>query len=641
MSNQALALTVLLLPAAGAVLLAGRGWRLPRVFTVIIGPGVVWASFVVVLALFFSNAQGDFTYWTWIKSGTFVVPFNILIDHLSLFMCLVITGVGGLIVTYAVGYMEHEDDPSYARFFTYMDIFIFSMLLLVLAGDFIFLIIGWALVGLSSYLLIGFWYQRRSAVLAARKAFVMNVIGDVGMILGTFVLFVQFHQVTYAGVFRPFGNPQNCIDFCANGKLPGLNDSPTIELAAFLLLVGAIAKSAQLPLHTWLPDAMEGPTPVSALIHAATMVTAGVYLVARMHPVYDVAAYAHGAVAIIGAVTALFAATIAIVQVDIKRVLAYSTMSQIGYMFLAVGIGAYSAGMFHLLSHAFFKALLFLAAGNVIHAMRDEQDMRKFGGLWGQMRPTSISFLVGSLSLVGMIPLVGFFSKEGILGLAFSKPDASLAQIVWLIGAVTALLTGLYTGRMWWLAFWGKPSPQRPVEHPHEAPPVMLVPVAILAVLATVGGFIQTTALGFGPSVVTGYLSSVVGPQPWEDTGAAIGIGLLTMVVATTLFVAAMRIRPLSARFPVAQRLLEHKYYFDEIYDATFVRTMDWLAGFLQRDIETPVIDGAVVETGALARWGAAELSLTQSGYFRNYVLVFVVGALAVAGVVLLTRAFS
>jgi NADH-quinone oxidoreductase subunit L len=625
MSNQTLALLILLFPAAGALLLAGRGWRLPRAFTVIIGPGVVWASFVCTLALFFGKASGDFTYWTWIKSGTFQVPFNLLIDNLSIFMCLVITGVGGLIVTYSVGYMEHEDGPSYARFFCYMDIFVLSMLMLVLAGNFVFLIVGWALVGLSSYLLIGFWYQRHSAVVAARKAFVMNVIGDAGMILGAFIVFAQFHSVAYAPVFKAIPRA----------------DSGILELAAFLFLVGAVAKSAQLPLHTWLPDAMEGPTPVSALIHAATMVTAGVYLVARLHPIYDVAVYAHGAVAIIGAVTALFAATIAIVQVDIKRVLAYSTMSQIGYMFLAVGIGAYSAGLFHLLSHAFFKALLFLAAGSVIHAMHDEQDMRKYGGLWGQMRPTSVTFLVGSLSLVGVFPFVGFFSKEQILGAAFSKPDDAAVLLLWFIGFVTALITGFYTGRMWWLSFWGKPSPQRPVEHPHEAPLVMMVPVAILAVLATVGGFIQTRALGFGPAAVSDFLASVVGPVRWEGGGAEIALTLVTMLLATGLFVGAMRIRPWSAYVPWAQRLLERKYYFDEIYDAVFVRPLDWFAGFALRDIEKPVIDGAVIETGALTRWGASELSLTQSGYFRNYVLVFVVGAVAVAGVLLLARTFT
>ncbi|TMD33414.1 MAG: NADH-quinone oxidoreductase subunit L [Chloroflexi bacterium] len=632
MSTSTIALLILIFPATGAILLAGRGWRLPRIVTVIVGPGVVWASFVATLILFSNNLSGGFTYWTWIKSGSFEVAFNILIDNLSIFMCLVITGVGGLIVSYAVGYMEKEDDASYARFFTYMDVFVFSMLLLVLAGNFIFLIVGWALVGLSSYFLIGFWYHRRSAVLAARKAFVMNVIGDVGMILGTFVVFVNYHSVTYAGVFN---------------HLTSLGpDTWQLELAAFLLLVGAVAKSAQLPLHSWLPDAMEGPTPVSALIHAATMVTAGVYLVGRMHPIYDVAVYAHGAVAIIGAVTALFAATIAIVQTDIKRVLAYSTMSQIGYMFLAVGIGAYTAGFFHLLSHAFFKALLFMAAGSVIHAMHDEQDMRKYGGLFRQLPRTSWSFLIGSLSLVGVIPFVGFFSKEQILGAAFSKPDASLALAVWVFGFITALVTGFYTGRMWWMSFAGKPSPDRPVEHPHEAPPVMLVPVLILALLATIGGFIQTRALGFGPHLVDDFLQAAAGKQSWEGGGSEVVATFVTMILASVLFLAAYRIyiqrawKPWSAVVPWAQRLLERKYYFDEIYDYMFVRAMDGLARVGLRYVEQPVIDGIVVGTGELAEAEAHNLSLTQTGYFRNYVLVFVAGAVVVA-ILLLARVSS
>jgi NADH-quinone oxidoreductase subunit L len=637
MSNQTLALLVLLFPAAGALLLAGRGCRLPRMFTILVGPGVVWASFVVTLALFFGKVSGDFTYWTWIKSGSLEVPFNLLVDNLSIFMCLVITGVGGLIVTYSVGYMEHEDGPSYARFFTYMDVFIFSMLLLVLAGNFVFLIVGWAMVGLSSYLLIGFWYQRRSAVLAARKAFVMNVIGDVGMILGAFVLFTNFHIITYANLLNCGGPLGVCFP---------LGDSPALELAAFLFLVGAVAKSAQLPLHTWLPDAMEGPTPVSALIHAATMVTAGVYLIGRLHPIYDVASYAHGAVAIIGAVTALFAATIAIVQTDIKRVLAYSTMSQIGYMFLAVGIGAYAAGFFHLLAHAFFKALLFMAAGNVIHAMHDEQDMRKYGGLWRQLRPTSVSFLIGSLALVGVIPLVGYFSKEQILGLAFSKPNDPLALGVWVIGAVTALITGFYTGRMWWMSFAGKPSPERPVEHPHEARLVMLAPVLILAALSVVGGFIQTRALGVGPSAVSDFLASAVKPASWEGGATDVVVGLVTMILAALLFLAAYRMyverswTTWSARFPWAQRLLERKYYFDEAYNLAFVRTIDSAADLGMRDVEEPVLDGVVGATGMATAAGASSLSLTQSGYFRNYVLVFVGGAV-VAAVVILVRSSS
>ena len=641
MSYAQVSLLILLFPAAGAILLAGRGWRLPRIVTRIVGPGVVWASFVATLYLFANSVSADFTYWTWIKSGSFEVPFNLLVDQLSIFMCLVITGVGGLIVTYAVGYMDKEDGPSYARFFTYMDVFVFSMLLLVLAGNFIFLIVGWALVGLSSYFLIGFWYHRRSAVLAARKAFVMNVIGDVGMILGTFVLFVMTHQTTYSGVFSAATN------YCQTGlagracTLVFHVDNPMLELAAFLLLVGAVAKSAQIPLHTWLPDAMEGPTPVSALIHAATMVTAGVYLVGRMHPIYDIASYAHGAVAIIGAVTALFAATIAIVQTDIKRVLAYSTMSQIGYMFLAVGIGAYTAGFFHLLSHAFFKALLFMAAGNIIHAMNDEQDMRKYGGLFRQLPRTSWSFLIGSLSLVGVIPFVGFFSKEQILGAAFSKPNASLALAVWAFGFITALVTGFYTGRMWWMSFAGRPSPDRPVEHPHEAPAIMLVPVLILALLATIGGFIQTRALGFGPHLVDDFLQAAVGAQAWEGGASEVIATFVTMILAAVLFLAAYRIyiqhawKPWSAMVPWAQRVLERKYYFDELYDAVFVRTMDGLARVGLRYVEVPVIEGALAGTGELAEAGAHNLGLTQTGYFRNYVLVFVAGAVVVALLVL------
>jgi len=647
LSNSQLALLVLLFPAAGAILLAGRGWRLPRIVTQIVGPGVVWASFIGTLALFFGKVHGDYTYWTWIKSGTFEVPFNLLVDNLSIFMCLVITGVGGLIVTYSIGYMEHEDGPSYARFFTYMDVFIFSMLLLVLAGNFVFLIVGWAMVGLSSYLLIGFWYQRRSAVLAARKAFIMNTIGDVGMILGAFVLFVSYHAVTYFGVFQAAADLKRCPPgLVCILPLVHVQDSPTLELAAFLLLVGAVAKSAQLPLHTWLPDAMEGPTPVSALIHAATMVTAGVYLVGRMHPIFDIATYAHNAVAIVGAVTALFAATIAIVQTDIKRVLAYSTMSQIGYMFLAVGIGAYAAGFFHLLAHAFFKALLFLAAGNIIHAMHDEQDMRKFGGLFRQLPRTSWAFLIGSLSLVGLIPLVGYFSKEQILGAAFSKPDDPLAQAVWVVGAITALLTGFYTGRMWWMAFGGKPSPERPVLVPHEARSVMLIPVLILAGLTVVGGFIQTRALGFGPSAVSDFLVSPLGKMDWEGGWIDVAVGLITTALAALLFLAAYRFyverswKTWSASYPWAQRLLERKYYFDEIYDAAFVRPLDGLANSGLRDIEQPILDGAVVGTGRLAMASSSSLSLTQSGYFRSYVLVFVGGAV-VAAVLLLIRAAS
>ncbi len=643
-----LPLVILLLPAAGGVLLAGRGWRWPRSYTVIVGPGVVWLSFLAVLYGYWTNVNVDQAYWTWIRSGNFELPFNLLLDHLSLFMCLVITGVGGLIVTYAVGYMEHESDASYARFFCYMDVFVFSMLLLVLAGNFVFLIVGWALVGLSSYLLIGFYYWRLSAVVAARKAFVMNVIGDVGMILGTIIVFFSFHAATYAAVFKAIPR----------------TDSSMLELAAFLFLVGAIAKSAQLPLHSWLPDAMEGPTPVSALIHAATMVTAGVYLVGRLHPIYDVASYAHHTVAIVGAVTALFAASIAIVQVDIKRVLAYSTMSQIGYMFLAVGVGAYAAGFFHLLSHAFFKALLFMSAGNVIHAMDDEQDMRRFGGLWRQLRGTSVSFLIGSLALVGVFPLVGFFSKEWILGAVFSKSSDPVTFWLWLIGFATAMLTGFYTGRMWWISFWGRPSQTRAVAEPHEAPNVMLVPVLVLAALTVAGGLLQLkTVLYVGTSLVEDYLEPVVGRIAWPASDVELLLTVTTLVLASLAFlfaylmyvprserqarfldrfaeVAMAHPEPWSSRLPVLQSVLEHKYYFDEFYDAVFVRPLNRLAAWGDRSVERTVIEGSLTAVAGVIEEGGSSLSLAESGYLRTYVLVFVAGAL-VAGLIVLWRAYA
>jgi NADH-quinone oxidoreductase subunit L len=636
-SLAAVTLAVLLLPAAGALVLGVGAFRLPRRAVQLIGPGAVWLAFLCVLVLFadsLSQSKGhDFSYWTWVQSGDFQVPANLFVDRLTVFMCLVITGVGGLIVTYAVGYMEHESDASYARFFCYMDLFVLSMLLLVLAGNFVFLIIGWAGVGLSSYLLIGFYYWRYSAVVAARKAFVMNVIGDIGLILAAFAIFVTYHQMTYVKVF---------------GAVPH-SDSFVLELIGFLLLVGGIAKSAQLPLHTWLPDAMEGPTPVSALIHAATMVTAGVYLIARMHPIYDVAVISHNTAAAIGIVSALFAATVAMVQTDIKRVLAYSTMSQIGYMFLGVGIGAYGAGLFHLLAHAFFKALLFMSAGNIIHAMHDEQDMRKFGGLWRDMRFTSVCFLIGSLSLVGLPPLVGFFSKELVLGDAFSKPDPSgFPQILWFVGFITALLTGFYTGRMWWIAFIRPPSPERPVEHPHEAPRVMLIPVAILTVLTCVGGFLQVNA-GFHPGwkLIEEFLAPAVGALGWEARGLEYLVTAATFILggATFLLGYYYYIRPrfpvLSARFPRLQSLLEHKYYFDELYDAIFVRPLDGAAAGGRKLVEEPVLEGGPEEVGVVASTSAAAIALTENGYFRAYILVFVGGALVGAALLLFFRVFA
>ena len=409
------------------------------------------------------------TLYQWVSAGSFKLDLAILVDPLSVFMFLVVTGVGFVIHIYSIGYMH--DDPEYSRFFAYLNLFIFSMLVLVAAADFFFLIVGWALVGLASYLLIGFWREKTSAVLAARKAFVMNVIGDVGMVIAALVIFESFGTLSFVDVFS---------------SAPGMfrPNEDTILLITLLLLVGAFAKSAQLPLHTWLPDAMEGPTPVSALIHAATMVTAGVYLVARCHVLYELAPYTMYFIAGVGIITAIFAGSMAMVQYDIKRVIAYSTMSQLGYMFLAMGIGVYSLGMFHLMTHAFFKALLFMAARSVIHSLDGEQDIRKMGGLRKVMPLTHLTFLIGALALAGFPLTSGYFSKEAII---LSSYHAEMGNIVfWAIAVLAAGMTAFYIFRIYLGAFFGEL--RSPEAHPHESPMIMVAPLLVLAALALLGG---------------------------------------------------------------------------------------------------------------------------------------------------------
>src|SRR5919198_799125 len=569
MSATTYAWLVLAFPLAGCLVNA-FGWRVLGGRTAgWIGTGAIALAFVNAIAALVallgepdSGRELTSSLWTYAAAGGLEIKLGILVDPLSGFMILVVSGVSALIHLYSVAYLA--SDRGYARYFSYLNFFVFSMLLLVLAGNFVLLIVGWAFVGFASYALISFWYRRNTATRAGMKAFVINVIGDVAMVFAAFLIFRKIGSFDYGTVFSAAPDAWSVNEW-------------EIIAVCLLLLVGAFAKSAQLPLHTWLPDAMEGPTPVSALIHAATMVTAGVYLIGRFHPIYNVAVFSHNTAAAIGTISALVAATIAIVQTDIKRVLAYSTMSQIGYMFLAVGVGAYAAGFFHLLAHAFFKALLFMAAGNVIHAMHDEQDMRRFGGLWNQMRGTAVCFLIGSLSLVGIIPFVGFWSKELVLGDTFSKGGAFPLSL-WAIGFVTALLTGFYTGRMWWLSFTGRPSPERPVEHPHEAPSVMFVPVVILAVLTTIGGFIQINA-GFhgGWELVSDFLAPTVGTLPWEE------------------------------------------------------RTLDYIP------TAATLLLGTVRGVGTAVEDTAGGLSLIQNGFFRSYMVVFVVGAV-VAFIVVLVR---
>ncbi len=605
----ALGLLVLLTPLAGFLFNAILGRAVSRRVVGWVGAGSVGLAFVFALGVFALVLGGqrlDFTYFTWWASGDFRVPFNLYVDPLSTLMILVITGVGFLIHWYSIGYMGA--DPGLARFFAYMNLFVFSMLLLVLSGNFLWLIIGWAGVGLCSYLLIGFWYERTSAALAARKAFVMNVIGDVGMVFAAFMVFLNLRALDYGTVF---------------GRVQQLPRGGTVITAiCLLLLVGAVAKSAQIPLHTWLPDAMEGPTPVSALIHAATMVTAGVYLVARMHLLYDWAPAAAATVAVIGAVTAFLAATMGVVQVDIKRILAYSTMSQIGYMFLAVGIGAYAAGMFHFVTHAFFKALLFLAAGNVIHAFQDDQDIRHMGLLRRGLPITFWTFLVGTLSISGAPLLAGFWSKDEILRAALFR-DGGITALGGL-ALLTAGLTAFYMFRLFFIAFGWEWLPHDD-RHLHEAPRVQTLPVTILAVLSAVGGYFA----------VGQFLQPVFGRPVEGGAGSAAGLAVVAVLIAAAGFLLAYRLyarEPALAaawtrRIQPVYTLVWNKYFVDELYERLFVRPGLALGRWLNDWFEPRVLDGVV---DGSARWVAAiaeDWRGFQTGLVRNYALVTLGGA--------------
>jgi NADH-quinone oxidoreductase subunit L len=613
---EILAPLVLLVPLAGFVVNALLGRLLPRRVAGWVGAGSIGLAFVFALLVFSQVLGGqklDQTYFTWWQSSDFNVPFNLYVDALSTLMVLVITGVGFLIHVYSIGYMR--EDPGDSRFFAYMNLFVFSMLLLVLSGNLVWLIIGWALVGLSSYLLIGFWFERQSAVLAARKAFVMNTIGDVGMVFAAFLIFLNLRVLDFQNLFNRVH------------QLP--KGGTVITAICLLLLVGAVAKSAQLPLHTWLPDAMEGPTPVSALIHAATMVTAGVYLVARMHLLYDWAPTAAATVAVVGGVTAFFAATIGTAQIDIKRILAYSTMSQIGYMFLAVGIGAYTAGMFHFMTHAFFKALLFLAAGNVIHAFHDDQDIRHMGNLRAGLPITFWTFLIGTLSISGFPLFAGFFSKDEIIRAALNATGGEF----WLgvLALLTAGLTAYYMFRLFFIAF-GWEWLAHDDRHLHEALPIQTIPIVILAAGAVVGGYIP----------VASFLTPVFGRAVEVGTATFIGLAALSVLVALVGFAVAYLLHARRPELAVAWRtrlgpihtLVEHKYYIDELYDRLFVRPGLALARFLNDVVEPRVIDGAVNAVAAAVMVEAQDVRGIQTGRVRSYALVTLGGAVGVLVIV-------
>jgi NADH-quinone oxidoreductase subunit L len=635
---------LLALPLAGCLVNALLGPRLGRRFCNLVGPLVVLAGFgcavTALVALLGAPEDARATtvsLWQWLDLGRggLAVAVGVTFDPLSVLMCLVITGVGFLIHWYSVGYMEHDESPW--RFFSYMNLFIFSMLLLVLAADLVILIIGWALVALSSYLLIGYWYQRPSAVVAARKAFITQVIGDLALYLAAFIILVNLRvpSLQLPVIFREASH-----SFARGGVL--------ITAVCVLLAVGAFAKSAQFPLHTWLPDAMEGPTPVSALIHAATMVTAGVYLIARFHTLFDLAPVAQGMVACVGMGTAVMAGVIALSQIDIKRVIAYSTMSQIGLMIFAVGIGAYSAGMFHFATHAVFKALLFMAAGNVIHALHDEQDIRLMGGLSLTMRRTELCFLSGSLALAGIPIWAGFFSKEELLGLGFIHGPGSAWHLLWLVGVGVNVLTGLYAFRLYFTVFRGEPQTAR-VYAAHEAPPVMLVPVAILAVASLVVGVALLPAIPgvIGGNAIGGFLDPVfrgAGGRLVTEPGAATAAITLTIGTLASLLGTGLAYRWWYERRPDAQvvasrvpralvQLSLQRFFFDEIYDALLVRPVRGLARQLRRVVEPEYADGWVRAVADFAGWMGDSFRALQTGLLRDYATGMLVAAAAFVAV--------
>ena len=610
----------LLSPLAAAVVITLAGGRLTRRGAGYLATLSCFVSFGAAVAVFVSLLGRDAeqrsvlsTAWIWITGGTYRSGLAVLIDPLSVMMMLVVSGVGALIVLYSIGYMDGEREER--RYFAYMALFVFSMLLLVQGGNLLILLAGWGMVGLSSYLLIGFWHERPSAIAAAKKAFVMNAIGDATFALALFLL------IQKAG----------SVDF---GILGGEYTSTVANLVALGLLGGAVAKSAQLPLQTWLPDAMEGPTPVSALIHAATMVTAGVYLIVRTHAIFEQAPKVADLAAGLGAATLLVAGLVALVQVDIKRVIAYSTMSQIGYMFVAVGLGAYANGMFHLMTHAFFKALLFMAAGIVIHALTDEQDIRKMGGLRRLLPRTFIAFAIGAVALVGLPPFAGFFSKDSILADAMDR--GAFGYVLWVVGLAGTFLTGLYTFRLLFLVFWGEPSAF--VREHFHAPKrdlvgwTMGVPVAVLAVLSVIGGWLQFAPLWHPVETwLQSVAEPVVTPTDWQEgisSALAVLLGLLGIYVAWALYAVKRFAVP---RFAFAQRVLEHKFYFDELYDALFYRPTVWLAKALYRGVEDPLIAESSTSLGQDTRDLGGIVARLQTGLLRTYVLAIASGATVLA----------
>jgi NADH-quinone oxidoreductase subunit L len=648
-----------LLPFAGFLINGTLGRRLPRplVSAVALIPTFlsaclwIWLWFTMKAAGAPESIHSVVTLFgnSWISVSGFHADFAFTVDHLTLVMLGVVTCVGFLIHLYSVGYMAHED--GYWRFFAYLNLFMFFMLVLVLSANFLLLFVGWEGVGLASYLLIGFYFKKDSAANAGKKAFIVNRIGDFGFLLAMFLLVAHFGTLDFATIFNTVSQHPEW----QGGFLTAI---------ALLLVVGATGKSAQIPLYVWLPDAMEGPTPVSALIHAATMVTAGIYMVARTHTIFDRSPYALGVVAIIGAGTALFAACIGMVQHDIKRVLAYSTVSQLGYMFLACGVGAYTAGIFHLLTHAFFKALLFLAAGSVIHALSGEQDMRLMGGLRKRIPVTFWTMTMGVFAIAGIPPLAGFFSKDEILFRAFVSPNP-IGKLLWLVGVITAGMTSFYMFRLWFKTFFGESRFDEHHAHEsatasghdsgqaqhghgvHESPLVMTLPLMVLALLSIIGGWVGVPAFLGGHDEIGAFLEPVfTGVQVTEvvSHGTEFGLAAFSVLVALIgLFIAYALYykKPGTAasyarRFPALYRFVENKFYVDEIYQAVIVTPLLVFSRlFLATLVDGGLVNGSGFTAGASARGLGSIVRRVQSGNIRSYAGWLALGAAAVIAVMI------
>jgi NADH-quinone oxidoreductase subunit L len=638
------------LPLLGFFVLVFFGKRLGDPRAGWIGAGAIGLSFLATLVTWLGllTREGEFRRYDkhvldWIHVGGLELNISLLVDPLSMVMAMFVTGVAFLIHMYSVGYMK--GDSRYHQFFVYLNLFVFSMLMLVLADNFALMFLGWEGVGACSYYLVGFWFERSSAATAAKKAFIVNRVGDAGLMLGMFVIYSALGSLTFYA--------------SGTGALERANEltSGTLTAAALLLFIGAVGKSAQLPLHVWLPDAMEGPTPVSALIHAATMVTAGVYLMVRVAPILSLTSDAAEVVAIVGAVSALFAATIACAQNDIKRVLAYSTMSQLGYMFLAVGAGAYSAGIFHMVTHAFFKALLFMGAGAVIHALHEEQDLKRMGNLRKYLPVTYVCFMIGWLAISGIFPFSGFWSKDDIL-LSVWQHGGTLYRSLWVVGMVTVLLTAYYMSRLFFLAFTGKdrwdahtskahaaPAGKAKVKKqavlahtasaPHEAPFSMRFPIIVLAVLSAIGGLLELP-YSWCQDILSNFLEPVLGPSATEAahtaTGTTVALACASMGLAIVGILLSAVIAKASPLWPrsLEPTVLSKAWYVDTLYSWMFERPGRVLANVAAFFIDNKVIDGAVNGSGRLVTFAGAGLRRVQTGFVRAYALSVAGGTLLV-----------